>query len=253
MTVLVGVLCSDGVVIGSDSIATSAAGVHPLLNIQSNSKIEIFESSVIVAATGAVGLSQRLSYHVELAVQGGVFRNLNRNDASGNVSTRFLQDCAKTLVQHNSQHGIQFGALLAAVVKGKPCLIEYDGVGFQPEAKEGNLFFVSMGSGQILADPFLAFVKRVLWNNALPTVEDAKFGVYWVLEHTIKLAPGGVGRPIRMASLSQVNGKWVAAKLESDAGAAEYIAELEDYIGKFPQSKIDSASASTPPLPPLPT
>jgi hypothetical protein len=36
---------------------------------------------------------------------------------------------------------------------------------FQPEIKRGKLFFVSMGSGQPLADPFLAFVKRVLWKD----------------------------------------------------------------------------------------
>ena len=231
-------------------MATSAAGAHPLLNLQSNSKIEIFANSVIVAATGAVGLSQRLSYHVDSAVKDNVFKNSNRTQATAAISTRFLKDCGNTFVQQHPQHGLQFGALLATAIQDKPCLVEYDGIRFQPEIKEGRLFFVSMGSGQILADPFLAFVSRVLWKNTLPTVADAKFGVYWVLEHTIKLAPGGVGRPIRMATLSQMEGKWVASELQSDSQVAEYIAELEEYIGKFPHNRIDTAAPSVPPSPP---
>jgi hypothetical protein len=35
----------------------------------------------------------------------------------------------------------------------------------------------------------------------MPTVDQARFGVYWVLDHTIKLAPGGVGGPIKMSEL----------------------------------------------------
>jgi hypothetical protein len=61
---------------------------------------------------------------------------------------------------------------------------------FQPEIKRGKLFFVSMGSGQPLADPFLAFVKRVLWKDQTPTVDAAKIGVYWALSHTIDCASG---------------------------------------------------------------
>jgi 20S proteasome alpha/beta subunit len=71
MTILVGVKCSDGIVIGADSIATSAAGHSPLIHLQSNNKIEIFGNSIIVAATGSVGFSQRLKHHVEQAVSGG--------------------------------------------------------------------------------------------------------------------------------------------------------------------------------------
>ena len=50
-----------------------------------------------------------------------------------------------------------------------------------------------MGSGQVLADPFLAFVSRVLWQGKQPDVKTATFGVYWALDHAIKFAPGGIG------------------------------------------------------------
>jgi hypothetical protein len=37
----------------------------------------------------------------------------------------------------------------------------------------------------MLADPFLAFINRVLWKGVLPTIEMGRLGVYWTLDHTI--------------------------------------------------------------------
>lgn len=249
MTVLVGVRCSDGVVIGADSMATSTAGVFPLVQLPANEKIQIFSDEIIVAATGAVGLSQRLMVHVEAAIQGNVFKNLKTSECIGNISQRFMQDCQKTAVPFNPQHGIGFGALLAATIKGEACLVEYDTRGFQPELKLGKLFFVSMGSGQTLAEPFLAFVARVLWKETVPTVDQAKFGVFWALHHAIRYAPGGVGGDIKLASLRQAEGKWKAQMIDTEE-AGEYIAELEQHISEFATKRIEEAEAKKVPTPP---
>jgi hypothetical protein len=247
MTVLVGVRCSDGIVVGADSIATSAMGPNPLVHLQSNSKTTIFGQRIIVAATGAVGLAQRLTSHVEQAINGGVFGNLNVRDCTTNISKRFLTDCQNSLVQNHPQHGLRFGALLAAVIQGEPCLVEYGTLDFQPEIKKEKLFFVSMGSGQMLADPFLAFIGRVLWKDQPPTVEQGKFGVYWALSHAIKLAPGGVGLPINLATLSRENNNWIAKTLPDTQEQAQYIEELEGHIGAFARNTIEEAETTPPP------
>ena len=107
-----------------------------------------------------------------------------------------------------------------------------------------------MGSGQVLADPFFAFVTRVLWGNQMPDVERGKFGVYWVLDHTIKLAPGGVGGPIKLAVLRQINGQWKAEEIDTQE-AAEYINALETHIGQYaPQATIEQAPTNPIPEPP---
>jgi 20S proteasome alpha/beta subunit len=49
------VKCTDGVVIGADSIATSSAGITNIMQIESNDKIRIFDNSIILTATGSVG------------------------------------------------------------------------------------------------------------------------------------------------------------------------------------------------------
>ena len=60
MTVLVGVLCQDGVVVGSDGSATFAAAPHLKTIEQPVRKTFLVGSDVIFAVTGAGGLGQRL-------------------------------------------------------------------------------------------------------------------------------------------------------------------------------------------------
>jgi 20S proteasome alpha/beta subunit len=246
LTVLVGVRCTDGVVIGCDSIATSSMGQFPLIHLPFDGKIRVFPSNVIVACTGAIGFAQRLHEHVEAAIKGGVFSNLVARECTANISKRFLTDLVGSMAQIGGQNGVGFGALIAAHLKDGPILIEYGTNDFQPEIKTEKLFFVSMGSGQVLADPFLAFVSKVLWKSKMPTVDEAKLGVYWVLDHTIKLAPGKVGPPLRLATLRITEGKWIAAEQDTQE-FAQYVEELENHIGEFIRAPIEEARATSPP------
>jgi Proteasome subunit len=250
MTIIVGVRCTDGIVVGTDSVATSAMGPNPLVHLQSNSKIQIFPENVIVAATGAVGFTQRLYLHVEAAIKGQVFRNMSSMDCATNIAKRLLTDFQNSMVQKHPQLGLAFGGVMVAPFKDGPCLVEFATTDFQPEIKKDKMFFVSMGSGQVLADPFLAFVSRVLWKNKMPSIDAGKFGVYWVLDHTIRLAPMGIGGPIKLAVLKQVDGNWVAQELDDTQEAALYVSELEVHIGKFARSTIEDAPTTPPPVAP---
>src|SRR4051812_15520193 len=200
--------------------------------IPSNSKVQVLGNCVVVAATGAVGFTQRLIHHVDSAIIGGVFK-ATLHECKTNISRRLLTDFETNKVQIHPQAGLRFGALIAAAIKDAPCLIEYSTTDFQPEVKEGNLYYVAMGSGQVLAEPFLAFVSRVLWRGTMPTVKVGRFGVHWVLDHTLKLAPGGVGGPIHIAILEKKDGRWAASEIPDLQEHEEYITELESHIGSF--------------------
>jgi hypothetical protein len=247
VTVLVGVRCNDGVVIGADGIATSSMGQHALIHLESGPKIEIFDN-IIVATSGPIGYKQRLRHHVEAAIKGGVFKNTAR-EATINIPHRFLPDLRESNAPSWGADGYRFGAFMAAVVKDGPFLAEFGSTDFQPELKVGKLFFGSMGSGQMYADPFLAFVCRVLWKNEMPSIDRGKFGVYWVLEHTLKVAPGKVGKPTQLATLREINGKWVA-KEEDTQESSEYVKALEEHIGYFEQPPIEEATPVPVPKPP---
>jgi len=200
------------------------------MHMEADPKIRVFGDNVIMATTGPIGYTQRLHHHLEATVKGNVFANFDAREATSNISKRFLTDIQESRAPMSPQEGIGFGGLIAAVMKDVPYLAEFATTNFQAEIKTGKLFFGSMGSGQMLADPFLAFVCRVLWGSQMPTVDRGKFGVYWVLEHTIKLAPGKVGPPIQLATLQKVGGNWVAKEQDTQE-SAQYVRALEEYIG----------------------
>lgn len=54
VTLIVGVICRDGVVIGADSIATAKTAIEQ----QVSDKITIEEDEVVIACSGSAGLSQ---------------------------------------------------------------------------------------------------------------------------------------------------------------------------------------------------
>jgi hypothetical protein len=227
-------------VIGSDSIATSSMGQFPLIQMKFDGKIQVFKNQVIVATTGAVGFAQRLHEHIDGAMNGGVFNNFAVRECTTNISKRFLTDLTSSLASQHPQEGIRFGALVAGCAKGELFLAEFGTSDFRPEIKTEKLFFVSMGSGQVLADPFLAFVSKVIWKDKMPNVDEAKFGVYWVLDHTIKFAPGRVGPPIRLATLRKTGKDWIAAEQDTQE-FAQYVVELEDHIRRFIRAPIEEA------------
>lgn len=250
MTVLVGVRCTDGVVVGADSVATSAMGNNMLLQIQTD-KLFIVGDRIIVAGTGSVGLGQRFHNVLQKAWSDKVFSKPCW-DCLRQLTTSALQDFGSTGVQQRPPIGIGFGALLAAPLDDKAQLVEFGSADLQPEMKDGKVHFVSMGSGQMLADPFVAFISRVLWKGEPPDVKAGMFGVYWALDHTIKYAPGGVGPPIKLAVLQRRKGQWNARLLEEDElqEQAQHIAQIEDRFGSRPAQAINEATVEPPPVPP---
>ena len=65
MTLIVGILCGDGVVVGADRAATSAYQGRPVIE-QPTRKISIIDDNIILATSGEVGLGQRFRYVVSI-------------------------------------------------------------------------------------------------------------------------------------------------------------------------------------------
>lgn len=250
MTVLVAVKCEDGIIVGADGLSTSAAGPQPLMQIPSAPKIKIIDEKIIIAGTGYVGLSQRFEKIVQsLSTQGII--DCSSSDAMQNIAMHTNNNFQQSGTPRTAQNGWGFGAIVAAPFSQNPSLFELDVCSFQPEEKEFPLHYVSMGSGQIIADPFLAFVNRVIWKDKSPVLEKGLIGIYWVLSQTIKIAPGGVGGDIQIAVLRKdENGEWKAALREHEQiqQLEQHVSEIERQIGELPESVINSAKSS-----PIPT
>ena len=64
MTAVVGILCSDGVVVGTDSSMTMASGTFRTIE-QPTEKLDVVDNRAIIAGTGSVGHGQRFRNVIE--------------------------------------------------------------------------------------------------------------------------------------------------------------------------------------------
>jgi hypothetical protein len=173
MTVIVGILCSDGAVIGSDSsLAVGRVGRYTIERHEGNVfKIEIIEGNIITAFTGAAGLAQRFNDQVAITIKelrrpyvqprlpSGIgpvgtpvqlilaskgFENgkvpyyeLGPVEIGRIISQLSIEDFRKTpsVLQQQPTIGWGFGALFAFVCNEEPQLIDFDAISFHPELK----------------------------------------------------------------------------------------------------------------------
>lgn len=209
MTVLVGVHCKDGVVIGSDSAATFVAGQVRTIE-QETRKIEIIGEHVIVAGTGQVGLGQRFVAIIKKFWDDKVFEQITSPIEMGKQLSRAgIEDFAFTRASMG-----QYGALVAFPLQDAHYLVEFAPQDFQPELKTKKLWYVSMGGGQSIADPFLGLMREVFWKTGPTSLQDSTFMTVWAIQHAIEVNPGGVNKPIEIAVLGPEKGPLEARMLE---------------------------------------
>jgi hypothetical protein len=172
MTVIVGILCSDGVVIGSDS-AMVAGRMTSGYTIERQDgdvlKIEVIEKDIITAITGAMGLAQRFNDQVETTIKalrqpfqppqqfipgfgfvgskvqqilaakipaGAIpYDLINPVEMGRIIAEVVIADFQRTQSTHQVSNGWGLGALFAFVNADKPHLIDFDPVQFHPELK----------------------------------------------------------------------------------------------------------------------
>lgn len=248
MTVVVGVKCTDGIVIGADSAATSAdASARPVMMV-STEKVQTISGKVIIAGTGSVGLGQRFGAMARALIQ--------RPNGQPATCSDFTEELCKQVFDRFSKSGahigtnrFNYGALAALPYGDNGELVEFEYGNLQPELKTGKLFFASMGSGQTLADPFIAFVNEVLWRDEPPDVRWGSLGVYWALSHTINFAHEGVGKPIWLATLKKDGPAWDVTCSNDNQEHEQHLAAILQKIGEYPTSLIEGAEAEVPPAP----
>jgi 20S proteasome alpha/beta subunit len=225
MTVLVGVKCKDGIVIGSDSSATFGAGQISTIE-QTTKKIEIIDEKIIVAGTGQIGLGQRFCDAInENYVKKDIFNGQNAVQMATTMTQLAIIEFRKTNV-----HPGQYGALVAYPANEDIHLCEFSTTDLQPELKTSGLWYVSMGGGQLIADPFLGFMRSVFWYDGMPNLQDGIFIAAWTLDHAIQVNPGGVNGPIQIATLTKKSDGSPFARMLSDFELAEHIDNISGAI-----------------------
>lgn len=234
MTLVVGVLCTDGAVIASDSAVTF--GGDPGTISDKQRKISIIDDALIVAGTGQLGLGQRFEFELDM-----FWRMAKPGNALANQVEISTEITRRTLLnfQNTGAPPGQYGALLAFPASNAARLCEFAVTDFQPQLKSERLWYASMGSGQSLADPYLRLMRHVFWRNGPPTLQSGKFATMWVMHHAIIAAPGRIAPPIDMAVLEMTSAGPVARMLTSEEleehnqavlASTEHLREFEEQV-----------------------
>lgn len=250
MTLIVSVLCQGGVVLAADGAATLGPPGTAGTARQPVRKLSIIDGSVVIGTSGYVGLAQRLSDEMRLVWQEKLISGKSPGNVMALLRTRFFEKhigpelhaagVASRVIGNTAQSSALSSTVLALPISQKPELLQFDQQG-APEMATKDVPFVAIGSGQAIADPFLAFLRRVLWRHRgnaadpLPPLGDGITGALWTLQHAIATNPGGVSDPIQMVILRRDRRGKVAARELTDPELGEHrqaINELESTIGE---------------------
>ncbi len=233
-------------VLGADSMVQYATRSGQRTIKQQDEKLYVIGEDIILGVSGTVALAQKYSTELASNVKGTGNRTRYKTAAiaSEDLKTALWKHAsdaweraavvAKTTGANHAYQEVTHETLIALPVQDEPCLLAFSQ---QCEATEydSGMPIVSIGSGQPVADPFLAFIRRIFWPDTQPTLSEGILAVVWALTHTIQSQPGGVGEPIQVATLSKGKGsQWRAQELASgDLGEPrQNIKALEEEMKK---------------------
>jgi len=234
MTLIIGIKCSDGIVVAADGAATLGY-LGQKTALQPFKKLSILHNKIIVGVSGPVGLSQRIAGEI-----GSMWEN---NELSGKQPYEGMTIVSEKIRKHIKPElemaaiarkaigniGLQdalSATLVALPLLGQATLLSFDQQG-APEEMRNELPFASIGVVQTIADPFLGFIRRIFWKDTPPTVSDGIFAAVWTLEHAILLNPGGVAKPIQVTALIEQQKKGLIAKEYTDLELQEHYEAIE--------------------------
>ena len=258
MTLIVGIRCEDGLVVGADGIATLGAMGRPTVQ-QPCKKLRKISDSIIIATSGPVGLAQIFSGTLEDLWNNNKLVNKAPHEAMAMLRDSFwahaekefkaAQVTAPVLGQVSLESAVS-SSLIAMPIKRQPCLIQFNQQ-CSPELASGDLPFVAIGSGQPLADSFLAFIRRIFWPDHHPKVSDGVLATVWSLQQAIRTNPGGVGGAIQVMTLEKnAAGDWKVKELgESDfAEHQQAIKDAERALADY-RNHLKPVEGEAPPQP----
>jgi 20S proteasome alpha/beta subunit len=256
MTLLIGVLCSDGAVIAADRQA-SHGSLGTMTVGQPVTKITTVGPDLLFASSGRIGMSQQFEAFIKRLSGETYFAKNDYAIAIGRVQQHFrpiVEGAFKTATaasqivgQQAAQSDCICASILAAPFRDGMKIVEISPQ-IAVEFLTPELSFLSMGSGKLTADPFLGFLKNVFWPDRLPTVREGALAAYWTIKLATDLRVSGVGMGIDICTLEGSDDGWASRKLEDNETAEHdgFIESCEDALrsvaaaiaGKSPATDI---------------
>lgn len=259
MTLVIGLKCSNGIVMGADSAATMDDGLGQPTIRQPYKKLEIIANRIIIGNSGPVGLAQQIRPQINDLWSANKLSGKRSHQAMGIIREKIIEvvkpelemaGIARPALGNVAYQSAICATLVALPLSKRPCLLHFNHQ-CSPEEITESIPFTSIGSGRTLADPFLAFLKRIFWEKTQPNVIQGIFTVFWALDHAIRIAPGGIANPKQIIILEQSQSQWEARELSEDElkEHIEGVEAAEQHLRNYPAGFSETGQVSEPPKP----
>ena len=257
MTLLVGILSTEGVVIATDKQVTH--GVMGNVTVaQSGSKVEILNGQALYASAGPIAVGQQICAAMQVLQPKFGAQGCAESVAEIQAHIRAILnpafDTAKRAQQVMGQLALTdvlCSGFLAVKFKNGIHLFDISHQGACEIMSTERVPFVCQGSGKQNADPILAFLWSVYWSKQGPSLREAILAGYWTVKIAIGLKSPMVGfePEVFVLEKSGKEGKHVKArKIEDDELVPhdEFILAVENSMRDVRSRLVTPPSVSTP-------
>lgn len=201
MTAIAGLLCRDGIVLISDSAATTVIE-HAVASVHQMRKIEVLENRLVLAVAGPSGIAQQYEFAMRTlardpqfdAKESGEVMNLICGQMTSVVSERL-----NTAIKRRDATGepfdgswIQAASLVAVRIAGRPHLFHVDG-GLGIEEVIETSPFVVIGSGAVTTHAFIEYLRQTFLGSERPDLGDGILTLLWALKFAVLTGARDVG------------------------------------------------------------
>jgi hypothetical protein len=216
VSLIVGIRCTDSLVLAASGPGTmpSEDGLPPAR--QWSKKLRVVAGQAVLGVTGHDGLAQEMALSLERSLA-----EPDERESADDVLRAKLRDALAVPVQrtvaiHRTLQGLPgFGitsneyvvsqSLLAIPFRDSLRLFLLDPECSVTEVTD-ELGCATIGGAKAVADPFLAFLRKVLWDDRLPDAALGELSAYWTMLHVAETSPGALTFPIQMVVIRREAG-----------------------------------------------
>lgn len=243
MTIGIGVLCRDGVVIASDGMGTAGpVGVD-------NLKTHIIKDRIVCCCAGS-------DRYLQLFLN---FLNLKYNDFNFDIPEKtpdkiisdivtgfynFVNDLMINRVpththqvliqslQNDFLQNIQFVAVIGFYHCNKFYLYRVDGLIVSPILPAGTWYTI-IGSGFTNGMPSIHLIKKIIQIDSIPNVANAVNLAYWTVDHAIEVSSAYIGGNVAVASIRKNNDDTFSVQMENIEQCKGFVDDVYRHIKTY--------------------
>ena len=247
MTILVGILCQDGVVIAADGMASQNLGTTPFVGI-SNLKVHPINDDLIVACAG----DDNLMTHFICFLKSNYLTIFKEHQAKSsnvlalmtelggkfahhimNIYRQYPAEWYSQVLETFNRNGFSFQAVIALHFNHNHYMFSYDNRFNAMMLRDNGIWHIILGSGHLVANPSIHLVKKILNIKLMPKVDRGQILAYWTVSHAIDVSSGGIGGEIKIAVLQKSGEKYVVSTANNISEHEEFIEDMYKHIWRY--------------------